>query len=51
MFEIKDWTGNLCFNGRQFESFDDAESFLSETLDENYDEDRGEYYIEEVKNV
>ncbi len=43
---IIDWASNVCFHGKEFETFDDAESFLSETLDEAYESDRGEYYIE-----
>ena len=42
---IKDWAGNLCLFGKEFESFDDAEEFLCETLDDNYTEDRQEYEI------
>ena len=42
---IKDETGKLCFEGKSFESFDDAEEFLFEILDNNYETDRDEYYI------
>jgi hypothetical protein len=58
-FIIKDWAGNeLSFNPKsnivkEFNSFDDAESFLCEFFDDNgwdYDEHRGEYYIEEKKS-
>ena len=52
---IKDWAGNTCFFGKTFESFHDADSFLSEKFghlpDEEYEEERGEYYIEEVANA
>lgn len=41
---IKDWIGNVCFRGKEFDSFDDAEDFLCETLGDDYEEDRGEYY-------
>ncbi len=44
-FIIRDWTGNLCFFGKDFPSFEDAEEFLSEKLDEDYETDRQEYYI------
>lgn len=47
MYIIQDWAGNVCFNGKEFASFDDAEEFLSEKLDDNYEEERGEYYIVE----
>ena len=41
---IKDWAGNLMDFGR-FETFEDAEEFLCERLDENYETDRQEYEI------
>jgi len=47
-FEIRDWAGNLIkFENRPyiFDSFDDAEEVLCEELDEEYETDRGEYYI------
>jgi hypothetical protein len=43
---IIDWASNVCFNATEFASFDDAEDFLSETLGDDYETDRGEYYIE-----
>ena len=43
---IKDWHGNTCFDGIEFDSFDDAESWLCEKLDEDYELDRCEYNIE-----
>ena len=46
-FIIEDWAGNLMDFGR-FESWGDAESFLCEKLDDNYETDRQEYYILEV---
>lgn len=45
MFIIKDWAFNICFSSKEFDSFDDAEEFLSNFLGDNYDEDRGEYHI------
>lgn len=42
---IFDWAGNLCFDGKGFSSFEDAESFLCEKLDDNYETDRQEYEI------
>lgn len=51
---IQDWAGNTCFFGKTFKSFHDADSFLSEKFehlsDRAYEEERGEYYIEEVGN-
>lgn len=44
-FIIRDWAGNLMDFGR-FTSWDDAEEFLCERLDENYETDRQEYFIE-----
>lgn len=47
-FEIRDWANNLIkFKGRPYlyDSFEDAEEVLCEELDDNYESDRGEYYI------
>lgn len=44
-FIIQDWAGNICFHAREFDSFDDAEEFLCEKLDGDYETDREEYYI------
>jgi hypothetical protein len=44
-FIIQDWAGNLMFNGKKFKSFDDAESYLSEFLNDDYETDREAYYI------
>lgn len=49
-FIIKDWADNILFKGEEFNSFDDAESFLCGYFEDNgwnYDDTRGEYYIEE----
>ena len=51
-FIIKDWANNLIkFKNRPyiFNSFEDAEEVLCEELDENYDTDRQEYYIEQME--
>lgn len=42
---IIDWAGNICFKEKAFSDFDDAEEFLSEYLNDNYESDRGEYEI------
>lgn len=47
---INDWTNKLCFNGIEFKSFDDAESWLDIKLGDTYDTDRQEYYIQ-LKDV
>lgn len=49
-WEIRDWTNKLCFFGKKFKSFDDAEYFLSVKLGNDYESDRQEYYIKEVSN-
>lgn len=46
-YRIVDWVNNEMFAGKLFDSFDDAECYLSEFLGDEYDEDRGEYYIVE----
>jgi hypothetical protein len=42
---IQDWAGNVQFHGQEFDSFDDGEEFLCETLGDDYETDRGEYYV------
>lgn len=46
---IKDWAGNVMFDAREWENFDDAEAFLSEFLGDNYKTDRQEYEIVRVE--
>lgn len=63
-FVIQDWAGNfLQYTGKfqfgaygklpgvpmEFQSWDDAEDWLSEKLGDAYESDRGEYYIEEKR--
>lgn len=46
---IKDWADNLLFNGKEFDSFDNAEQFLCEHFENkelDYEENRGDIYIE-----
>jgi hypothetical protein len=42
---IVDWANNHIFGNMNWKSFDDAEEFLCEFLDDNYETDRQEYYI------
>lgn len=44
-FIIIDWMSNVCFGGISFDSFDDAEDWLTEKLGDDYETDRQEYYI------
>jgi hypothetical protein len=44
-YYIYDWAGNLKFDGKQFETEDDAESFLCDQLGDAYESDREEYEI------
>jgi hypothetical protein len=58
-FIIKDWAGNVMDTFKmtvaykvamdipptEFASFDDAEDFLCEVLNDDYETDRGEYYV------
>jgi hypothetical protein len=44
MYIIKDWANNTCFNSKEFNSFDDAWSFLFELFDN--DADLEEYNVE-----
>lgn len=45
MFIIKDWSGKELTAHGKFKTFDDTESYLSEFLGDDYDEDRQEYEI------
>ena len=45
---IQDWAGNhITKDGvpTEFETWEDAEEFLSELLGDKFEEERGEYYI------
>lgn len=50
---IIDWASNGCFDGVEFDSFDDAEAWLSEVLNLSnaYETDRQEYEIVPKGNV
>lgn len=47
MFIIQDWAGNVLFNGREFESFEDAWDFIYEQFpdEENFED----YYVTQGK--
>jgi hypothetical protein len=45
VFKIKDWTGREMFDNAEFDTFEDAEEFLAIMLGDEYDEERGEFYI------
>jgi hypothetical protein len=45
---VCDWAGNICFDNRKFQSFEDVEEFLICQLGDKYDTDRQEYYIGET---
>lgn len=54
-FIIKDWAGNICFCGREFESFEDAWGFIYETDPQpeegsaDYDEHwYDDYFVEQL---
>lgn len=50
-FIIKDWAGNdLTYHHGVFKTWSDAECALSIFLADEYETDRGEYYITEVKS-
>ncbi len=42
---ITDWAGNHLYQDKAWNDFDDAEEFLSMKLGDDYETDRGEYYI------
>jgi hypothetical protein len=54
-YHVIDWAGNICLHGKEFDSFEEADEALSEFIEgtlgavseDNYYEERGEYYIEE----
>ena len=47
---IKDWTGKVCFHGKEFDDFETAWGYLRDmyaNLDEaDFDEALGEYFVE-----
>lgn len=49
MFHIQDWIGNIMYGGKTWSSWDDAEDYLAEQLDDDYETDRGEYFILEAE--
>lgn len=51
-FIIKDWAGNICFKGIQFESFEDAWGYIYELFPEG-DEDQtyDEYFVEKLRQT
>ena len=42
---IRDWAGNLPFQPYSWDSFEDAEEYLSRHLGDSYETDRDEYTI------
>jgi hypothetical protein len=48
---ITDWMSNVCFDGREFKSFDHAEEYLSGRLGDLYETYREEYYIIEASET
>jgi len=50
-WHIIDWAGNSVFGGDTFDSFDDAEEFLSVKLGDDYETDRGEYDVVQGKTT
>ena len=49
---IKDWTGKVCFHGKEFPDFESAWGFIREypeyenLSDDEFDEAMGEYFVE-----
>lgn len=48
-YTIVDWCYNRCFGYVEFESFDDADEYLSDYLGAAYEVDREEYEIIELE--
>lgn len=60
-FIIEDWAGNILDHSKRFKKpcfavalefvdFEHAEDYLIDLLGEDYDDERGEYYIEKVQS-
>lgn len=51
-FIIKDWADNICFNGLEFDDFEDAWGFIYEKFPDG-DEDRtfDDYFVEEKDGI
>lgn len=51
-FIIKDWTGKVCFFGKEFECFEEAWDFIydfyKDLSEHDFNEQMGEYFVEEV---
>ena len=43
---IKDWAGNICFKGEEFETFDEAWDFLYEQYPDDGDLDEDDQEVE-----
>jgi hypothetical protein len=54
-WRVEDWAGNVMYDGKLFDSFDDARSYITEQgrklckTDEELEEYEGEMYAEEVE--
>lgn len=49
-FIIQDWTGKVCFHGKEFAYFEDAWGFIYEfhrdLNEKDFEDQMGEYYVE-----
>lgn len=48
-FIIRDWMGNICFGGKEFESFEDGWEFLYEKFPDGDDDRTYDDYFVVVK--
>jgi pterin-4a-carbinolamine dehydratase len=46
-FIIKDWADNICFQGKEFDSFEDAWEFIYDVAQFS-EEDCDEYFVTEI---
>ncbi len=48
-FIIKDWADNILFDGKSFDTFEDAWGHIYETFPDAVDGDFDDYYVETEK--
>ena len=48
-YRIEDWAGNILFNGRTFDTFEDAWEFIYTAFPN--EEDLGDYYVEKIEGA
>lgn len=45
MYIIQDWAGNILFNGKEFETFEDGWGFILENVEDENDNTYDDYFV------